>query len=223
MIKTPAEENLKREIGVLALTLAILNIAVGTGIFVLPAIIAENMGTAAIVAYLICGVLIFLIALCLAELGSKTTVSGGVYDYIEEAFGPFWGFLANNIYWFGACVFSDAAVANALADTLKYFFPFLSNETFRVLFFILIFGGLALLNIRSVKNSVRFIEMSAFGKLLPLILLVVVGAGFISTKNLAWLSAPTLAHTGTASLLLFYAFIYCAKRIRTSPPQTPSQ
>jgi len=36
------KENLRREIGVRALTLAILNIIVGTGIFVLPALIAET-------------------------------------------------------------------------------------------------------------------------------------------------------------------------------------
>jgi basic amino acid/polyamine antiporter, APA family len=207
MAVASGKENLKREIGVLALTLGILNIVVGTGIFALPGIIAENMGSAAFVAYLVCGVLIFLIALCLAELGAKTTMSGGVYDYIETAFGPFWGFLANNTYWFGACVISDAAVANALADMLKYFFPSLSNETLKVLFFVILFGGLGLLNIRSVKNSIRFVEASAFGKLIPLALFVVVGAAFISGKNLAWVHAPTISNTGTASLLLFFAFM----------------
>src|SRR5450432_3148682 len=92
------KENLKREIGVGALTLAILNITVGTGIFVIPAIIAETLGAAAILAYLVCGALIFLIALCFAEMGSKTTASGGIYAYIETAFGPFAGFIANNLF-----------------------------------------------------------------------------------------------------------------------------
>ena len=118
-------ENLKREIGVRSLTLAILNITAGSGIFIIPAIIAEDLGAAAILAYLVCGALIFLIGLCFAEVGSKTSVSGGVYSYIENAFGPYAGFLANNIYWLGGCIVSDAAIANALVDTLKYFFPFL--------------------------------------------------------------------------------------------------
>jgi len=200
-------ENFKRDIGVWSLTLAILNIIVGTGIFVIPAIIAENLGAAAILAYLVCGVLIFLIALCLAEVGSKTTTSGGVYSYIETAFGPYAGFIANNIFWFGGCVLSDAAVANALADTLKYFFPFLNHELFRVLFFLLLFGGLALLNIRSVKNGVRFIEFAALGKLIPLVLLVIAGMGFISSENLRWVSSPTIDNIGAASLLLFFAFL----------------
>jgi APA family basic amino acid/polyamine antiporter len=201
------KENLRREIGVFGLTLAILNITVGTGIFVIPAIIAEDLGAAAIVAYLVCGALIFLIALCFAEMGSKTTTSGGVYSYIEMAFGPYAGFIANNLYWLGSCVLSDAAVANGLVDSLKYFFPFLGNQVFRGMFFALLFGGFALLNIRSVKNGLRFIEFTAFGKLIPLVILVVAGVAFVSTKNLAWVSSPSISNIGTASLLLFFAFI----------------
>jgi len=206
MLLTPEKEELKREIGVRALALAILNMTVGAGIFVIPAIIAENLGAAAILAYLICGALIFLIALCFAEVGSKITVSGGTYAYIETAFGPFAGFLANHVFWLGSCVISDAALANALADTLKYFFPFLQQPIFRTIFFILLFGGLAVLNIRSVKHGVRFIEITAFGKLIPLLLLVVVGAGYVSMDNLRWTSTPTIGSLGAACLLLIFAF-----------------
>jgi basic amino acid/polyamine antiporter, APA family len=206
MPSLPEQESLKREIGVRSLALAILNMTVGTGIFVIPAIIAENLGAAAILAYLICGGLIFLIALCFAEVGSKITVTGGTYAYIETAFGPFAGFLANNIFWFGSCVLSDAAIANGLADTLKYFLPLLGQPLFRTLFFILLFGLLALLNIRSVKHGVRFIELVAFGKLIPLLLLVIVGSGYVSMENLRWTSSPTIGSLGAASLLLIFAF-----------------
>lgn len=200
------KENLKREIGLRSLTLAILNILIGSGIFVIPAIIAESMGAAAIVAYLVCGVLIFLIALCFAEVAGNTTISGGVYTYIERAFGPFVGFLSNNVSWLGCAVIADAAIVNALADTLKYFFPLLGNVIFRTVFFLLVFGGLALLNIRSVKNSVRFMEFATVAKLTPLVLLLLVGAAFVSTENLRWTSYPTVGNTVSASLLLFFAF-----------------
>lgn len=206
-MNTVSKENLKREIGVRSLTLAILNMTVGTGIFVIPAIIAQNLGAAAIVAYLVCGALIFLIALCFAEVGSKTTVSGGTYAYIEAAFGPFAGFIANNLFWIGSCVMADAAIANGLADTLKYFFPVLDTGIFRAVFFIIIFGGLAILNIRSVKNGVRFIEFAAFGKLIPLVIIVIAGIGFVSTENLQWTTVPTVGNIGTASLLLIFAFL----------------
>ncbi len=57
------EEGLKRSIGVFGLSANIVNIIVGAGIFVIPAIVAENMGSTSIVAYLFCGVLIALILL----------------------------------------------------------------------------------------------------------------------------------------------------------------
>jgi basic amino acid/polyamine antiporter, APA family len=207
MTQISGKENLRREIGPLGLSLAILNITVGTGIFVIPAIIAENLGAAAIVAYLVCGLLISLIALCFAELGSKTSVSGGTYAYIETAFGPYAGFIANNLFVFAACVVSDAAVANALADTLKSYLPFLQEELYRILFFVFIFGGLAWLNIRSVKHGMRFIEIATFGKLIPLVLFVIIGTGHISMANLRWTTQPTVSNVGTASLLLFFAFL----------------
>jgi len=49
------EEGLKRYVGVLGLSANIVNIIVGAGIFVIPAIVAENMGSTSIVAYLFCG------------------------------------------------------------------------------------------------------------------------------------------------------------------------
>lgn len=201
------KENLKREIGVRSLALAIVNITAGSGIFVIPAIIAQDLGAAAILAYLVCGLLIFLIGLCFAELGSKTSVSGGVYNYIETAFGPYAGFLANNIYWLGGCIVSDAAIANAMVDTLKSVFPFLDTELNRILFLVLIFGGITLINIRSVKNGVRLIEFATLGKLIPLIAVVIAGAVFASPENLRWTIEPTLSNLGAASLLLFFAFI----------------
>jgi amino acid transporter len=200
------KEKLKREIGVLTLSLAIINMTIGTGIFIIPAIISENLGAAAIVAYIVCGVLMFLIALCFAEVGSKVTSNGGTYTYIETAFGPFPGFIANNLFWFGTAMLSDAAVANGLADTLKYFSPLFGVELYRTLFFVFIFGILALINIRSTKNSMKFIELTTFVKLIPLILLIVIGTSFISSENLVWTITPTVGNIGNASLLLIFAF-----------------
>ncbi|RYG38460.1 MAG: amino acid permease, partial [Chitinophagaceae bacterium] len=197
MNQEPVKENLKREIGVRALALAIVNIMVGSGIFVIPAIIAEGLGATAILAYFACGLLIFLIGLCFAEVGSKTNTSGGVYTYIETAFGPFAGFLANNIFWLGGCVVSDAAIANALADTVKYSVPALGIDAVRMAFLFVVFGSLALLNIRSVKNGVRFIEFTSLGKLIPLVILVILAMRLVEPGNLEWVIAPTIGNIGT--------------------------
>jgi amino acid transporter len=201
------QENLKRDIGTFGLASAVVNITVGSGIFILPALVAENLGATAILCFFICGGLIFLIALCFAEVGSKVNVSGGTYAYIETAFGPFAGFLANNIFWFGSCVLSDAAAANALSKTLSFFVPVLDTAIIRPLFFLLLFGGLAYVNIRGAKHGVRFIIFTAIAKLIPLLLIIGFGTGHITAENLHWKISPTLHNLGTSSLVLFYAFL----------------
>ena len=200
------QENLKRTIGVVGLACAVVNITVGTGIFVLPALVAEHVGAAAILCYLICGLLIFLIALCFAELGSKVTISGGTYAYIGEAFGPYAGFLANIIF-LASCVLSDAATANALAKTISYFFPLVDTSTLRPLFFLILFGGLALINILGAKTGIRFVMLTTFTKLIPLLLLIIIGMWHISMTNLQWNNSFSFYDIGNATLILFFAFL----------------
>ncbi len=88
------DEGFRRRIGVFGLSANIINIIIGAGIFVLPAIIAANMGPSSIIAYIFCGILIALIMLCFAEAGSKVTNTGGAYTYIETAFGDYAGFVS---------------------------------------------------------------------------------------------------------------------------------
>ncbi|MBA4410985.1 MAG: amino acid permease [Odoribacter sp.] len=199
-------EGLKREIGVLGLSANIVNLIVGAGIFVIPAIVAEGLGAASILAYLFCGFLIMLIMLCFAEVGSKLTQSGGAYSYIEVAFGKYFGFLTVNFFILGATIMADAAVANALAGTLAYFMPVFKNEIVRSLFFVFIFGGLALVNIKGVKQGISLVVVTTIAKLTPLLLLVLIGLTKVSISNLAWDSVPSTNDLGKMSLILFFAF-----------------
>lgn len=206
MSSSTTPEQLKREIGARAQALACVNLMVGTGIFVLPALVAEGLGATAILAYITCGALVFLLALCFAELGSKTTISGGPYTYIEKAFGPYAGFLAGNLYLLGA-VASDAALANALPDLLQQFIPVLRIDVYRIIFQLIVFGSLAWLNTGSVKGGIRFAVVAGVGKLVPLLLLVVIAIPHVQTANLKWVTEPTIGNIGSASLLLFFAFL----------------
>lgn len=207
MPTAPPPEHLQRAIGPRALALTTVNCMVGSGIFVLPALVAEGLGAAAILAYLVCGALVFMIGLCFAELGSGTTSSGGPYAYIGKAFGPFAGFLASNIYWFGGSILSDTAISNALADILAGFFPAMSSGIYRVVFIVILFVLLAAINIRSVKHGLRFVEFATLTKLIPLIILVILATRFVDPGNLRWTVAPEWGGLGSASLLLFFAFV----------------
>ena len=95
----PDEIHLVRAISCRALTASIINTTVGAGIFVLPATVAARLGAAAPLAYVACAGLMALIVLCFAAAGSRVSLTGGLYAYIEVAFGTFVGFLAGVLYW----------------------------------------------------------------------------------------------------------------------------
>src|SRR3954452_24640561 len=88
---TVPAEGLKREIGTFGVFINVINNTIGSGIFLLPGIIAAVLGNASILAYIVCGFLFLLVMLCYAEISSQVTVSGGAYAYIEKAFGPYAG------------------------------------------------------------------------------------------------------------------------------------
>jgi APA family basic amino acid/polyamine antiporter len=200
-------EGLKREIGVWGLTSNSINIIIGAGIFILPAIVAERLGSAGIWPYIICGILMIFIMLCFAEIGTKITVTGGAYSYIEVAFGKYAGFLTTNIFIFGAAVMANAAVANGLADTISYFLPFFKFQWVRILFFALIFGGLAYYNIRGIKKAIMIVKFNTIVKLVPLLMIAFFGWFFISSSGTTIKSANLLSDTGEMSLILLFAFV----------------
>ncbi len=199
-------EGLKREIGTWGLIANAINITIGAGIFILPAIVAEKLGTGSIWSYFVCGALMILIMLCFAETGARITRSGGAYSYIEEAFGKYAGFLTTNIFIFGAAVMANAAVANGLADTLSYFLPALKLRLVRILLFALIFGGLAYYNVKGVKQAIVIVKFNTIAKLTPLLMIGLFGWFFMSKSNVSFISRQAMPDFGEMTLLLLFAF-----------------
>lgn len=202
----PASEGLKRIIGTRALILGTINLTIGAGIFALPADVAGKLGTASWMAYIICVTLLMLMLLCFVSLGTKFTSTGGAYVYVEKAFGPFVGFLINSLYWFGYAVMADAAVTNLLVDSLSIFFPVLKMPYARVALMAVIFLFIGWINVRGVKQGVRLVEINTIAKILPLVVLIVVGCFMIDFKNYSWDGFPPIGQLGSVSLLLFFAF-----------------
>ena len=168
-------EGLVRVIGVGALGVGVVNMVVGAGIFVLPGVVAAELGSAAILAYLACSVTVALVFLCFAEVGSRVTRSGGAYAYVEEAFGPFAGFVASILFWFGYTILADAAITVIMVDSLAVAFPILGASIPRAVFIIALLAILAAVNVRGVVAGVRLYIFNTLAKLVPLLLLL--GAG----------------------------------------------
>lgn len=203
----PENEGLKREIGLWGLVANSINIVVGAGIFILPVIVAGKLGSGSITAYAICGGLMILIMLCFAEVGSKITLTGGAYTYIETAFGKFAGFLTANIFIFGASVTANAAVANGLADTLAFFIPVFSIKIARITLFAILFGSLAYFNVRGVKNAVYIVKFNTIAKLVPLLMIVIFGWFFMDFSATKITIGDSLNDIGEIALILLFAFV----------------
>jgi amino acid transporter len=183
-----------------------MNIIIGAGIFALPAIIAANMGSSSIIAYVICGILLALIMLCFAEAGSKVTNTGGAYTFIETAFGDYAGFLGG-IFYMGSSLMSDAAVSNALVNVLASSYPIFENEGVRLGFLFVIFFGLAFINVIGIKQGIGLVKFFVIAKLIPLLLLIIFGWIAVSADNLSIEALPSIELVGKTSLILFFAFV----------------
>jgi basic amino acid/polyamine antiporter, APA family len=201
------DEGLIRAVGVRGLTAGIINYMVGAGIFVLPAVVAGMVGGAAPVVYLVCAVAMALIVMCFAEAGSRVSLSGGTYGYAETAFGPYIGFLVAMCLWFGANVLATAAVINVCVDTLAQLSPVFETPVVRGSFIVVVYALLAWINIRGVKVGSRLVQTVTAAKLIPLLVLVVVGVFFIRPSNLSWPGLPPLGDISRTSIMLIFAFM----------------
>jgi len=81
--------SLKREIGLIGLLWASVGSIIGSGWLFGALNAAEIAGPAAIVSWVLGGIMIMLIGLTYAELGTMFPVSGGVVRFPHFAFGSF--------------------------------------------------------------------------------------------------------------------------------------
>ena len=205
-VSLPASEPaLVRALGVRQLTLAIVNTTVGAGIFVLPALIARDMGAAAPLAFLVCGAIMALIAVTLAIAGSRVTITGGIYAYVQAAFGPYVALLAGVLQWVSG-ILAVSGVSSALLDQLGTVAPALGGAWPRTTAVAAILGLLAYLNASGVRSGTRLIEAVTIAKLAPLLLFVGAGAFFVDPGAVVWSGLPAMESVQRAVLLLIFAY-----------------
>jgi basic amino acid/polyamine antiporter, APA family len=115
-------DQLPRKLGLLDATLIVVGVVIGSGIFLLPSLIARNVPSArAIMAiWIATGIVSMLGAFAYAELGAMMPATGGQYVFLREAYGPACAFLS-------AWVFVFAAVPGAIAFLSRGFSIYLGQ------------------------------------------------------------------------------------------------
>ena len=208
MSAAPREEaGLVRALGVIGVAASIVNITIGGGIFRAPGSIevTGRLGTAAPLAYIVCAVAMAFVVMCFAEAGSRVSLTGGPYAYVERAFGPFIGFFIGWMVWVTGTI-ATAAVATIFADSAMRMLPGVSPMPWRTVLIVVVFAIVTAINVRGVQFGARLNIASSIAKLAPLAILIVLGLANTDPTNLAWEGMPRGGDLMRASIFLLFVF-----------------
>jgi len=200
-----ADAGLVRRIYRWDLVALVLNCVIGAGIFGLPSKAFALAGTYSLVAYLVCAVLVALIALCFAEVGSRFSTTGGPYVYARKAFGGLVGFEVGWLLWL-ARVTAFGSLANLFVGYLTIFWSGAGTGVSRALVMATIVGAFTLLNLIGVRPSAIVTNAFTIGKLTALLFFIVAGTFFVSRANYSTAFVPSYGQFSQAVLLLVFAF-----------------
>ena len=118
-----------------------------------------------------------------AQLSKQNTKSGGPYVYAREGFGEFAGFLVAWGYWISICA-TNAAIAIAMLGYLKIFFPILvTSNGLSILVGLSAIWFLTWVNTRGIRMAGNFQIVTTILKIIPLILISVIGVFYIDWSN----------------------------------------
>ncbi len=120
-----------RAMGLLDSTALVVGSMIGSGIFIVAAETARNVGSPGwfLVTWLVSGFLTVAGAACYGELASMYPHAGGQYVFLREAYGKLFGFLYGWTLFMVIQSGTNAAVAVAFAKFLGVFVPWVSKET----------------------------------------------------------------------------------------------
>jgi APA family basic amino acid/polyamine antiporter len=203
----PKEDaGLIRAIGIPGLTANIINSTVGAGIFALPALVAAQLGAASPLAYIICALAMCLFVTSFAMAGSRVSLTGGLYAYVEVAFGRYVGFLAGVLYFLTA-ILAISGIVTLIAASVGGLIPIFGTPIGRAALILCILVLLVAINIRGVQIGARAVETMTLIKLAPLIIFIVAGIFFLRPEALAWPGWPRGDALGRSVLVLLFAFV----------------
>src|SRR2546421_12432649 len=178
------DHQLVRGIVIPARTANIVSSPLGGGFFVMRATRAGGLGPAAPLAFICCAIAMVLFVTCFAIAGSRVSLTGGLYAYVEVAFGRYVGFLAGVLYFLTA-LGAVAGVVNVLANSVALVVPVLGGPVMRIIVMLGVYGSLVLINIRGVREGAGAVTVITVAKLLPLLLFVSAGIFFNQWPHLS--------------------------------------
>ncbi|HEX8078119.1 MAG TPA: amino acid permease [Chthoniobacterales bacterium] len=121
-------------LGLLDSTMLVAGSMIGSGIFIVSAIIGKQVGSPGwlLVVWLVTGVLTLMAALSYGELAAMMPKAGGQYVYLREAFSPLWGFLYGWTLFLVIQTGTIAAVAVGFGRYTGVLIPWVSESNYLI-------------------------------------------------------------------------------------------
>ncbi len=175
--------SLKRSLSLFDLTMIAVGSSIGSGIFLTPSLIAQQIDSPLWILglWLVGGIMTLCGALTFAELGAMLPRAGGVYGFLTESYGGLFGFLYGWAYFLVVNTGALGALAVAFSTYFGYFVPLTPTEQLLVAITGIII--VTVINVLGVKAGGVFSDIFTILKLAGIAILV--GAGFF------WGSAST--------------------------------
>lgn len=143
---------------------------IGAGLFVGSSAAIAKAGPAAVLAYIITSILVFLVMRMLGEMAVVQPDTGSFSTYARKAIGPWAGFTIGWLYWwFWVLVIPIEAIAGA--EILHAWFPEVSSGIFAFAFIIL----LSLANFFSTKSFGEFEFWFSLIKVVAIVVFIAIG------------------------------------------------
>jgi amino acid transporter len=205
MAHSSPQPTLRRALGRWDLTGVGINQVIGSGIFLLPASLALQVGGWSWIAVALVALLALLIALNFAEAGSRFEGTGGAYLYTRAAFGRFVSFEVGWMLWVARAT-SWASVVNGLADALGYYWPGALGGLLRTAIIATVVLSIMAVNLIGIRQSAIVVNTLTWAKLTPLVIFIIVGLPYVTPAALVPGVAPGWEQISTSALLLIFAF-----------------
>jgi len=177
-----SKQGLVRAIGRWSLAALTVNCIIGSGVFGLPAVLAQKVGRASVLAVLLGGAAAGVVMACFAEVSSRFQETGGPYLYARVTFGRFMGIQVAWLVWFvrlTAC----AANANLFVVYLGEFWPRATQTIPKLTILTVLVGILAAINFLGVRAGTKLSNSFTVAKLASLALVAAAGTFYLMAAH----------------------------------------
>ncbi len=164
----------------------IIGTVIGSGVFINLPIVQKTTGSPmlATIAWLVGGIIWLPQIFILSEMGTAYPSQGFGYLYLRKAGSPFLAFMyVWTVFWTSDTPSITILTVSAVA-ALEVFQPILANSIWTKLFATLLILIMTFVHYRSVKQGGRLQFVLTVLKISPLIILAIIGLGYIDSPNL---------------------------------------